>query len=69
MKLEKLTGNNCTGGYCPAVYKTDRGTFAVQGNLMDPSDAATIQVAPYEGVVEVPESLVRALAAKLANQG
>lgn len=55
----------CYGGECPTVYKTDRGTFVVQGNLVDAVDAAQISVAPHEGIVEIPESLVRALAHKI----
>ena len=31
MELTKIAGDDCKDGDCPAVYRTDRGTIAVQG--------------------------------------
>ncbi|MEU8350843.1 hypothetical protein [Streptomyces sp. NPDC048845] len=55
--LTRLTGNGngeCGEDDCPNVYRTERGTFIVQG---DASDA----FAPPqgEGLVEIPESVLR----------
>lgn len=45
---------------CPALYRTDRGTWVVQGwNVTDPDAIADLrQLAPNETVVEVPESVL-----------
>ena len=73
MKLVTVVGGagdggvNCLGGECPTVYRTDRDTFVVQGNLVNPSDVAALKVPSHEGLVEIPASLARALAAKLVN--
>ena len=35
MELTKIAGDdNCRNGDCPTVYKTDRGTIAVQGDRL-----------------------------------
>jgi hypothetical protein len=72
MKMEKLVGGGgttgCYGGSCPTIYKTDRGTFVVQGNLIPGSEMPTLSVPSHEGIVEVPESLVQALFNKLENR-
>jgi hypothetical protein len=68
MKLETYIGSNCHGGHCPTVYQSDRGTFIVQGNLLNPSEISDLAIPPHEGVVEIPESLVEALASKFANR-
>jgi hypothetical protein len=48
----------CFDGTCPTIYKTDRGTFVVQGYTV--ADAA---VTPPEGeaLVEIPAELLREL--------
>ncbi|GAA2153426.1 hypothetical protein GCM10009760_51120 [Kitasatospora kazusensis] len=53
------TGNGsdsgeCNQNDCPNVYRTERGTFVVQGNM---SDAFTPPSG--EGLVEIPESVLR----------
>lgn len=68
MKLETVIGSGCHGGSCPTVYKTDRGSFVVQGNLVNSAEVADIQVPASEGLVEIPESLVAALVSRLNNQ-
>ncbi len=66
MKAEEFASNgemtSCSGGFCPKVYKTDRGTFVVRGNLVNARDAGQFSLAPHEGIVEIPETLVVALA-------
>jgi|HubBroStandDraft_1064217.scaffolds.fasta_scaffold993751_2 hypothetical protein len=68
MKLETVVGTvGCSGGECPTIYRTDRNTFVIQGNLVNSSDVTDLQVPSHEGLVEIPETLVQALASKLAS--
>jgi hypothetical protein len=60
MHLTKLAG--CSGGTCPAVYATDRGTVVVQGAIVtDPESLAALNLPEHETVVEVPASLLASL--------
>jgi len=60
MHLTKLAG--CSGGTCPAVYATDRGTVVVQGAIVtDPEALAALSLPEHETVVEVPASLLASL--------
>ncbi|WP_158885463.1 hypothetical protein [Amycolatopsis anabasis] len=46
---------NCTDDYtCPKVFMTDRGTIAVQGDLLEGR-----KVPPGEAVVEIPVELLK----------
>jgi hypothetical protein len=60
MRLHFL-GTNSEQGTCPAIYETDRGTFAVQGRLVVDADALAdcIDRGPDEVVVEIPKALVQ----------
>lgn len=52
MELTKIAGPNCKDGDCHAVYTTDRGTVAVQGDRLDhPTPEA-------EAIVEIPAALL-----------
>jgi hypothetical protein len=53
IKLEKIAGeDNCRNGDCPTVYRTDRGTIAVQGErLAHPTPG-------HEAIVEIPLDLL-----------
>jgi hypothetical protein len=63
MHLTKLAG--CSGGTCPAVYATDRGTFVVQGSVVtDPEALAALNLPEHEAAVEVPASLLASLKAE-----
>ncbi|MFD7289859.1 hypothetical protein [Streptomyces sp. NPDC059863] len=57
-ELTRLTGNvggpNCDDDDCPNVYRTERGSFVIQGDV---SDAFT--PADGEGLVEIPEHVLR----------
>jgi hypothetical protein len=47
MKLTKIADGNCKDGDCPAVYRTDQGTIAVQGyrlNHMTPEGEAIVEL-------------------------
>jgi hypothetical protein len=60
MRLVKLAG--CSGGTCPTVYATDRGTFVVQGDIVtDPDALAAMDLPAHEAAVEVPASLLASL--------
>jgi hypothetical protein len=65
MKAQLLVGGGgttgCYGGSCPTVYRTDRNTYVVQGNLIPQDDMKQFAVPSHEGVVEIPESLIREL--------
>ncbi|MFB7127843.1 hypothetical protein [Kitasatospora sp. NPDC056273] len=57
MAHQRLTGvgvGDCKEGDCPNVYLTDRGTLVFQGNQY-----AELAVLVHEGVVELPEHVVK----------
>ena len=66
MKLTTLSTQNCHGGNCPTIYKTDRDTIVVQGNIVRPEEAG-ISVPTHEGLVEIPLALLRDHAGKLVS--
>ncbi|MER0445909.1 hypothetical protein ABR738_15290 [Streptomyces sp. Edi4] len=56
-ELTRLTGNgngNCNKNDCPNVYRTESGSFVVQGDV---SGAFTPPTG--EGLVEIPEETLR----------
>jgi hypothetical protein len=54
MELTKIAGDdNCRNGDCPTVYKTDRGTIAVQG------DRLAHPTPDHEAIVEIPLDLLK----------
>lgn len=62
MELTKIAGDdNCKDGDCPTVYRTDRGTIAVQGErLSHPTPA-------HEAIVEIPVELLAEAARALGG--
>ncbi len=56
LRLE-LVSDRCSSGTCPAVYRTNRGTFVIQGTPITAAEAG-IDLAPGESLVEVPEALL-----------
>ncbi len=68
MRMELISGcpPGCAGGTCPAVYRTDRGTFVVQGSVLNSAEVVKLSVPPNESVVEIPERLLIDLAEKLS---
>ncbi|MCM4079010.1 hypothetical protein [Paractinoplanes hotanensis] len=58
MILKEIAAS-CTGGSCPTVYRTDRGTVLVQGYAVTSSQAG-IDLPPGELLVEVPADLLAA---------
>ncbi|WP_067171241.1 hypothetical protein [Microtetraspora niveoalba] len=61
MRLTYLgkTGGSADGN-CPALYRTDRNTYVVQGwQVTDPQALADVRdLAPGEAVVEVPADVL-----------
>ncbi|MER5889539.1 hypothetical protein ABT160_37425 [Streptomyces sp. NPDC001941] len=57
-ELQRLTGNGnggpCGQGDCPNVYRTATGSIVVQGDTYE-----AFVPAAGEGVVEIPESVLR----------
>jgi hypothetical protein len=60
LQLE-IIDSYCGNGSCPTVYRTDRGTFVVQGFAVSPSRAG-LDVPDGEMLVEIPAELVAAVA-------
>lgn len=56
-ELTRLTGNGngeCNQNDCPNVYRTENGSFVIQG------DVSTAFTPPTgEGLVEIPEAVMR----------
>lgn len=61
MELTHLNTTSKNGG-CPELYKTDRGTYVVQGRrISDPQALAALRkrgFPDHETAVEVPEALL-----------
>ena len=64
MHLTKVAGT-CQGGTCPTIYRTERGTFVVQGYTV--TDTRDLALQAHETAVEVPAALVEDLARALAR--
>ncbi|MEV3854349.1 hypothetical protein AB0J38_08495 [Streptomyces sp. NPDC050095] len=50
----KIGGPNCDDDDCPNVYRTNTGSFVVQGDVSDAFNPPA-----GEGLVEIPESVLR----------
>lgn len=54
--------SNCLDGKCPGVFKTDRGTFLIQGYRVNRGEVSGLApVAENEDLVEIPASLLAAV--------
>jgi len=54
------------GGQSPTLYRTDRGTFVVQGyKIEDPEALDTLNLPNHETAVEVPEALLKEIAREI----
>jgi len=60
MKL-RLLGTSSGKNGCPASYATDRGTYVVQGKLINDEEAigSLVDVREDEFYVEIPKDLLR----------
>ncbi|MFC6017088.1 hypothetical protein ACFP2T_12845 [Plantactinospora solaniradicis] len=51
---------------CPSLYRTDRGTFVVQGwRVSDPEALAQLDIPAHETAVEVPADVLAEIAKTL----
>lgn len=51
---------------CPSLYRTDRGTFVVQGwRVSDPEALSQLDIPPHETAVEVPADVLAEVAKAL----
>ncbi|GAA0955073.1 hypothetical protein GCM10009560_79040 [Nonomuraea longicatena] len=55
MQLTRLDDDKCDEGTCPAIYRTDRGTIAIQGARV--LDDHGLNIPDHETVVEIPEEM------------
>jgi hypothetical protein len=64
MKLSFIRKTALSGdSNCPSLYRTDRGTFVVQGwRVTDPEALAQLDIPGHETVVEVPADVLAEIA-------
>lgn len=64
MKLTFIRKTRLSGDTnCPSLYRTDRGTFVVQGwRVTDPDALAQLDIPAHETVVEIPEDVLAEIA-------
>jgi hypothetical protein len=57
----KFLGTTSDDGQCPTLYATDRGTYVVQGKIVNDAEALgdLRHVLPEEAFVEIPKELLR----------
>jgi len=53
MELTQIAGGDCGREDCPTIFKTDRGTIVVQGDIVNKKTAAG------EAVIEIPMDIFR----------
>lgn len=63
MELTLVAGGDCGRDDCPTVFRTDRGTLAIQGYTIDR------QTPGGESVVEIPVNLLQEAVRALGRQG
>jgi hypothetical protein len=57
LALEYVLTSGCTSGNCPTMYRTNRGTFVVQGYAVTPEQAG-VELPDGELLVEIPLDLL-----------
>ena len=57
LALEHLVTAGCRNGNCPTLYRTNRGTFVVQGYAVTPEQAG-VDLPTGELLVEIPLDLL-----------
>lgn len=62
MRLTRIDGT-CRNGTCPTIYATDRGSYVVQGYVVNENEACgDMTLSLGEAAVEIPEELFRRVA-------
>jgi hypothetical protein len=57
LALEHILTSGCLHGNCPTMYRTNRGTFVVQGYAVTPEQAG-VELPDGELLVEIPLDLL-----------
>ncbi len=52
------TNDTCVGNSCPTIYETDRGTYLVQGSIINRNEGLEITLPDNESVVEIPKDFL-----------
>ncbi|GAA1891927.1 hypothetical protein GCM10009687_71470 [Asanoa iriomotensis] len=58
LDLRLLSTTGCTGGSCPTIYDSGRGTIIVQGYTV-PAEGSGVAVPAGEQLVEIPVDVLR----------
>lgn len=61
LKLEKLGPNNCAGGACPTLYRSNDGRYFVQGYITDAANQSDLQIPLGESLVEINVDLIKSI--------
>ncbi|MEV0715859.1 hypothetical protein [Asanoa sp. NPDC050611] len=61
LDLRVISTTGCTGGSCPTIYESGRGTIVVQGYTV-PAEASGVAVPAGEQLVEIPVEVLRSAA-------
>lgn len=55
-----LKDEDCSGSSCPTIYETGRGTYLVQGKIVENSNEFGLTIPSDERLVEIPKSFLEA---------
>lgn len=64
MELTRIAGSGCQGSTCPTIYRTDDGSYVVQGSTVKAAEGLTLPA--HESAVRIPASVVDELVRALA---
>ena len=57
----------CPGSACPKIFESDRGTYVVQGYVLDAPTKDTLTLPEGESAVEIPVELIERIIAARQN--
>lgn len=46
--------SGCAGGTCPTIYRTNQGSYAIQGKKLDMLEKQSLGIPNDEDIVEIP---------------
>jgi len=58
-----LLATTCASGTCPTIFKSDRGTYVIQGYAVDAAQAG-VTLAHDELLIEIPTELLAGIVAQ-----
>lgn len=53
-KIVHSLGDDCAGGSCPTIYKTDDNTYVLQGKKMTDQEKIDLNIPVDEDIIELP---------------